>query len=96
MISKEDIKKIEETSMIKFEGKEKQEIIKKIEESLSRIQCLEEVDTEDVEPLYQVFDYNQKLREDKYNEEMALTRDEVLQNTEEKEYGYFKLLNIMD
>lgn len=96
MISKEDIKKIEETSMIKFEGKEKQEIIKKIEESLSRIQCLEEVDTEDVEPLYQVFDYNQKLREDKYNEEMTLTRDEVLQNTEEKEYGYFKLLNIMD
>ncbi len=96
MISKEDIKKLEETSMIKFEGKEKQEIIKKIEESLSRIQCLEEVDTEDVEPLYQVFDYNQKLREDKYNEEMTLTRDEVLQNTEEKEYGYFKLLNIMD
>ena len=96
MISKEDIKKLEETSMIRFEGKEKQEIIKKIEESLSSIQSLAEVDTEDVEPLYQVFDYNQKLREDIYNEEMTLTRDEVLQNTEEKEYGYFKLLNIMD
>lgn len=96
MISKEDINKLEEASMIKFSDDERQIFIKKFEESLNRIQCLEEVDTENVEPLYQVFDYDQKLREDKYNEDMTLTREEVLQNTREKQYGYFKLLNIMD
>lgn len=94
MISKEQVEYI--TSLAKFKvSKENLEAFTQdISNVLKYLEILEEVDTKDVEPLYQVYEYNQVFREDVVEE--GLSRKEVLENTVEKQYGYFKLLNIMD
>lgn len=94
MISKEQVEYI--TSLAKFKvSKENLEVFTQdISNVLKYLEILEEVDTKDVEPLYQVYEYNQVFREDVVEE--GLSREEVLENTVEKQYGYFKLLNIMD
>lgn len=94
MISKEQVEYM--ASLAKLEIKENglDEFTNKLSGILEYVKILEEVDTKDVEPLYQVYDYKQVLREDIVEE--GISREEVLQNTVEKQYGYFKLLNIMD
>lgn len=96
MISREEIEKLSSFSKLKFNEEEIDILKDKLEESLEFVKAIKEVDTKGVEPLYRVFEYEEKFREDIVNEEEALTRDEVLSNTAEKQYGYFKLLNIMD
>lgn len=94
MISKEQVKHIASLAKLRFTEDEIDEFTNKFSEVLNYIEKLNEIDTENVYPTYQVFEYNQVLREDIVKE--GLSKDEVLQNTVEKQYGYFKLLNIMD
>ena len=96
MISKDEIKKLASISMLKFSDEELEKLEVKLSESIKHIEILDEVDTQGVEPLFQVYDYTERLREDEHREDLTLTREQVLQNTVEKQYGYFKLLNIMD
>ncbi len=96
MISKEELQAILEFSKLEYDQEEMEVLREKVEESLSMLEILDSIDTEGVEPLFRVFEYEERLREDVYDDEMALTKDEVLMNTKEKEYGFFKLLNIMD
>lgn len=96
MISKDDIKKVADFAMLNFDDGELEALEIKLNESLNRIKLLEEVDTENVEPLFQIQDNIKQFREDRIEEEYILSREEVLKNTKEQQYGYFKLLNIMD
>ncbi len=91
---KNKIEKIGELAKLKFTDSEMEDTLIKFQKTLDYISNLEEVDTENVEPLYRVFDYPQVLREDL--EGLSLSREDVLINTVEKEYGFFKLMNIMD
>ena len=94
MISKEQVKYMASLAKLEIKEKELGEFTNKIAKILESVEILNEVDTKDIEPLYQVYDYKQVLREDIVEE--GISREEVLQNTVEKQYGYFKLLNIMD
>ena len=94
MITKEQVEYISSLAKLKIAEEELEGFTSNISDVLSYLKILDEVDTKDVEPLYQVYDYKQVFREDIVEE--GLTREEVLQNTVEKQYGYFKLLNIMD
>ena len=94
MISKEQVEYMASLAKLKIAEEKLDEFTSNISEVLKYLEILNEVDTKDVEPLYQVYDYNQVFREDLVEE--GLTREEVLENTVEKQYGYFKLLNIMD
>lgn len=94
MINKEQVEHISALAKLKFSEKETVEFINEFSTILNYHQGLKEVNVDNVEALYQVYDYNQVLREDIVDE--GLSREEVLQNTVEKQYGYFKLLNIMD
>ena len=94
MILKEDVEYLSDLAKLKFSEEEKEELKDEFSKVLKFLQNLNKIDTEDIEPLYQVYDYKQVLREDIVGE--SLSREEVLQNTVEKQYGYFKLLNIMD
>ncbi len=96
MISKEDIKQIARIAKLRLSEEELDKMEKKLNQSLASIKVLEEVDTNDVEPLYHVLEDREIFREDEVIESNLLTRDEALKNTKEKQYGYFKLLNIMD
>lgn len=94
MISKEQVEHIANLAKLKFSNEEIDEFTHKFSGVVKYVEKLNEVDTENIEPTYQAYDYKQVLREDIVEE--GLSRQEVLQNTVEKQYGYFKLLNIMD
>ena len=94
MITKEQVEYMASLAKLKIEDDKWDKFTRKISDNLKDVEILNEVDTKDLEPLYQVYDYKQVFREDLVEE--GLTREEVLENTVEKQYGYFKLLNIMD
>ncbi|CAK7086620.1 MULTISPECIES: Asp-tRNA(Asn)/Glu-tRNA(Gln) amidotransferase subunit GatC [Tissierella] len=94
MISKEDVKHVASLAKLKFSEEEIDEFTDKFSEVLAYVEKLNQIDTENIEPTYQVYDYNQKLREDTVKE--GLQREEVLQNAIEEQYGYFKILKIVE
>ena len=91
MISKEDIEKVADLAKLKFTQDEISQLEIKMEQSLSRIKIFEEIDTENIEPLYQVHDDIKGFREDREDSDRVLSREDVLANTKEQQYGYFKL-----
>lgn len=94
MITNEQVKHIANLAKLKFSEDELEGFTEKFSDILDYVEKLDAVNTEDVAPTFQVNDHIQELREDIVKE--GLSRDEVLQNTVEKQYGYFKLFNIMD
>ncbi|WP_353093230.1 Asp-tRNA(Asn)/Glu-tRNA(Gln) amidotransferase subunit GatC [Tissierella praeacuta] len=96
MITKEQVEHIANLARLKFSEEEIDEFTNKFAEVLEYIETLNEVDTENVEPTYQVNNHIQVLREDIVEEGEGLTREEVLQNAIEEQYGYFKLLRIVE
>ncbi len=94
MISKEEVKHIASLAKLRFSEEEIDEFTHKFSEVLTYVEKLNELDTENIEPTYQVYDYIQKLREDEVKE--GLSREEILQNAIEEQYGYFKLLKIVE
>lgn len=94
MISREDVKHMADLAKLKFSEKELDDFTGKFSEILSYVEQLNEVDTENVEPTYQVNEHYQTLREDVSKE--GLTKEEVLENSPETQYGYFKVLRIVE
>jgi aspartyl-tRNA(Asn)/glutamyl-tRNA(Gln) amidotransferase subunit C len=94
MITKEQVEHIASLAKLKFSEEEIDEFTNKFSDIVKYVEKLDEVDTRNVEPTFRVYEYNQRFREDIVKE--GLTREEVLQNTSEKQYGYFKLFNILD
>lgn len=94
MIKKEEIRQMADLAMLKFSEEELDDIIVKLTDLVRYGEQLNEVDTEGVEPTFEVTEHPQPLREDVVEE--GLTREEVLQNSIEDEYGYFKILKIVE
>lgn len=94
MVSKEDVKYIAELCKLKFSEEELEEFTAEFCRIIGFVELLKEVDTEGVEATYHVSPKIQPLREDKI--EPSLSREKVLQNAPEEQYGYFKLPRIMD
>ena len=94
MISKEDVKHIAGLAKLKFSDEELEDFTNKFSHVLSYVEKLQEVDTENVEPTYQVNDNIQLLREDEVVE--GLSREDVLRNAPDKQYGYFRLPKVLD
>lgn len=94
MATKEQVEHIASLAKLKFSEEELEGFTEKFSDILNYVEKLDRVNTEDVDPTFQVNEHFQELREDIVKE--GLSRDEVLQNTVEKQYGYFKLMNIMD
>lgn len=94
MVSKEDIKDIADLCKLKFDEEEIEDFTEMFSQVLEHVDKLKEVDTEGIEPTYHINEHIQPLREDVAKE--GLPRKDVLKNTMEEQYGYFKLLRIMD
>lgn len=73
---------------------EKKKFAKQLEETLSYIESLNEVDTENVEPTSQVTGLENVLREDEPTP--SLSQKEVLKNTKTTHNGFFKVKAILD
>ena len=94
MVSKEDVRHIAGLCKLRFSEEELDDFTDKFSQILEYVDKLKEVDTEGIEPTYFVNGKVQSLREDIVEE--GLSREEAIKNAPEEQYGYFKLLRVMD
>ena len=94
MISKEDIQHMADLGKIRLSDEELDDYTKKISQVVDYIERLKRVDVENVQATHEVNEHIQRLREDVPEE--GLTREEVLKNSIEDQYGYFKILRIVE
>ena len=94
MITKDDVKHIADISMLKFPEEEIEVFTEKFSQVIDFVETIKEVDTDNVEPTFMVSDEAGELKD--YEGNATLSREEVLQNTEEQQYGYFKIIRVVE
>ena len=94
MINKEEILRMAELAKLEVSEDKLDSLVEELSYMIDSMDKIEEVDTEGVEPTYNVNNARNPLREDKVKESLPV--EEVLKNTVEEQYGYFKILRVMD
>lgn len=94
MIDKKEIENLADLCKINLTEEEKIGFEKDLNDLLEKIEGIKDIDTKNVEITYNVNDMKNGLREEKIWE--SLPREEVLKNTSEEQYGYFKILKVVD
>lgn len=94
MITKDEVLHITDIAKLKISDEEINPFIEKFDKIIEFVEKIKVVDTENVEPLYQVNEDNYLLKDDE--EDQILNREEALQNTKEQKYGYFKILKVVE
>lgn len=94
MINKEDLKYMAELAMLRLTERELEDYSENLSGLLDYLDQINEVDIEGIKPTYGVNEHIQVLREDIPKD--GLTREEVLQNSIEDQYGFFKILKIVE
>ena len=83
-----DIDKVAELAMLKLSAEQKERFGKQLKEILAYIEKLNELDTDNVEPLRHVLEIATPYREDKAFP--SIDRDKALINAPASEDGFFK------
>lgn len=94
MIDKKEIEYLADLCKINLTEEETVGFEKDLNLLLDEVESIKEVDTEGVEITYNVNRMKNDLREEKVWE--SLSREEVLKNTSEEQYGYFKILKVVE
>ena len=79
---------------LEFENESKEEIINDLDKILSFVEKLNELDTENVEPLIYMTDEYNVLREDEVV--LSITQQEALKNAPQKDSDYFKVPKVVE
>lgn len=93
-ITDEIVDHIAHLARLEFEGEAKTAIKQDMENIISFMEVLQQVDTENVEPLIFMSDEINRLREDVA--EVTLTQSEVLKNAPKKDSDYFRIPKVLD
>ena len=88
-ISEQEVKKIAELSRLSLTNEELKKRTKDMNNILDYMDTLNEIDTENVEELYNVHDMNNSLREDNY--ESSLDKKDVLENSPNSNSDYIEV-----
>ncbi len=94
MITKDEVLHIANIAMLKFSDEEVDVFTEKFQQVIDFVDAIKVVDTDNVEPTFSINDDVEMLKDYEGNEVLSL--EEVLQNTEEQEYGYFKILRVVE
>ena len=94
MITREQLNNMAELAMLSLDEEEVGNFQMEISSVLEFVSTIKDLDTENIEPTVQLELENHPLREDVVGE--SLPTEDVVKNTLEEQYGYFKILNIMD
>lgn len=94
LITKETIYHMANLSKLSFSDLELEDLEKDLNEIISFVHKIKDIDTEGVGPTYQVNKYDCPVREDSIAE--SLPQRDVIKNTVEEQYGYFKILKVVD
>lgn len=93
-ITEEIVDHIAHLSRLKFDGQAKEEMRGDMEKIINFMDKLNEVDTENVEPLIFMSTEINNLREDIV--ETSLSHDEVLKNAPKKDSDYFRIPKVLE
>ena len=93
-IDKDTVDKIAHLARLEFDEKGKEAIVKDMNNMLSFVNKLNEVDTSGVETLVYMSDEVNVLREDDVLQDT--TQEEALKNAPEKDSDYFKVPKVID
>lgn len=93
-ITDETVDHIAHLARLEFKGEAKQEIKSDLENIISFMEVLKEVNTDNVEPLIYMNDEINKLRED--IPEVTIGQKEALQNAPKKDSDYFRIPKVLD
>ena len=88
-VSEQEVKKIAELSRLSLTNEELKKRTKDMNNILDYMDKLNEIDTENVEELYNVHDMNNSLREDNY--ESSLDKKDVLANSPNSNSDYIEV-----
>lgn len=94
MITKEDVINVANISKLKFTEAELQDFTVKFDQVIGFFEKIKEVDTRGIEPTYTVNEDDGIMKEK--GESQTLTKDEVLLNAHHTQYGYFKILKVVE
>ncbi|WP_457622349.1 Asp-tRNA(Asn)/Glu-tRNA(Gln) amidotransferase subunit GatC [Persephonella sp.] len=87
MIDRETVLKVSQLAKLSLTEEEVELFSKQLSDILGFIEKLEELDTENILPFYEMIDRDAPLREDKPEE--GLTNDDALKNAPQSEDGFF-------
>jgi aspartyl-tRNA(Asn)/glutamyl-tRNA(Gln) amidotransferase subunit C len=93
-ISNELIDKLADLAKLNFEGQEKEKIKTDLQKIVGFIDKLNELDTENIEPLIFMSDAVNVLREDVVHQ--SITHEEALLNAPKKDSDYFRVPKFLD
>lgn len=93
-ITDEKIEALAKLSRLFFDGIEKENIRKDLENILGMCEKLKEVDTTNVEPLIYMSESHTVLRRDEVIEEIS--RSEALKNAPKKDSDFFRVPKVID
>ncbi|WP_414837351.1 Asp-tRNA(Asn)/Glu-tRNA(Gln) amidotransferase subunit GatC [Candidatus Nanosalina sp. VS9-1] len=88
MVDQKEVQKVAKNARINLSDEEASKFSEEFDKILGMFETLDEVDTEDVEPSFHPVDVDSTTRSDEKEE--TLEKEEVFQNTENEEEGYFK------
>lgn len=94
MISREDILHMAELAKLSISDDEMGRYVDNLNKMIEVVDKIKDVDMDNIAPNYNVNNLINPLREDEIKE--SLPSEEVLKNTTEEQYGYFKILRVVD
>lgn len=93
-ISVKDVEKIAGLANLRFTGEEKEKFRGQLEQMVSYVEKLNELDTTSIEPTFAVQHGGTALREDEVKP--SLSRDEVLKNAPSKSHEFFRVPKVIE
>ncbi len=87
MIDRETVLKVAQLSKLKLKEEEVELFSKQLSDILGFIEKLEELDTENILPFYELINQETPMRDDHIEE--GLTKEEALSNAPQSERGFF-------
>lgn len=92
-VSKEDVEKIAKLAKLKFSDEELENFTPQMNEILNYMDKLNELDTENVEPLSHPVEQINVFREDKLKQ--SISTEDALKNSPVKDEQYFKVPKVI-
>jgi aspartyl-tRNA(Asn)/glutamyl-tRNA(Gln) amidotransferase subunit C len=93
-IDHQTVDKIAHLARLEFENEAKTEIMKDMNNMLSFVEKLNELNTDNIEPLIYMTTEENNLREDEVKQDM--TQQEALMNAPKKDSDYFKVPKVVE
>jgi aspartyl-tRNA(Asn)/glutamyl-tRNA(Gln) amidotransferase subunit C len=93
-VSKEEVKYIANLARLRFSDEETEKMAGEMNQVLNYMQTLDEIDTENVEPLRHVIDLEYRPRKDEIKE--PLNHEEALKNAPDADSDYFRVPRVIE